>query len=73
MIRYAYPVAINKLLKTHKAETITALIDVDGKSTLTQIDDKYYLLESIDNWAHEVYAYDEFMLLIIKEMNNLLK
>lgn len=73
MIRYAYPIAINKLLKTHKAEAIKALIDIDGKSMLTQIDDKYYLFESIDNWAHEVYASDEFMSLIIKEMNNLLK
>lgn len=50
-----------------------ALIDIDGKSTLTQIDDKYYLFECIDNWAHEVYASNELMQLIIKEMNSLLK
>jgi hypothetical protein len=73
MIRYAYPIAINKLLKTHQSETIRSLIDMDGKSILTQIDHKYYLFESIDIWQHEVYATDDFMQLIIKEMNNLLK
>jgi|GEM_PF-2122859 len=72
MIRYAYPVVIKKLLKTHKAETIKGLVDIDGKSMLTQIDDKYYLFESIDIWQHEVYASDEFMLLIVKEMNSML-
>lgn len=72
MIRYSYQIAIKKLLEIHDLEVISGHISIEGKTTLSLIDKKHYLFENIDIWCHEVYASEELMSLIIKQMNKML-
>lgn len=73
MIRYAYQTVIKSLLEKYKSKMVASLIGIEGKTTLTLIDDQYYLFENIDIWTHEVYATGELMNIIVKEMKMLSK
>ncbi|TKC05858.1 hypothetical protein [Pedobacter frigoris] len=73
MIRYAYDVVIKLLLEKYKSKIVDSIIGIEGKTTLTLVDNQYYLFENIDIWTHEVYATDELMSLIVNEINKMLK